>query len=980
MRSATLAWPCAEWLEPRRLLATLIGKNWEGTDRSAAGGAFPPDTMGAVGPNHVAEITNGRWRAWDKDGTQLEDQPLNNFWIDAGVNPVNTAFDPRLMYDQLSARWFAVSVDNQRQDNAFLVAVSASSNPTGAWTGFRIDSDAGSGNRWADFPQLGIDSDGLYITANMMDIAGGPALGGEVNLLVLPKADLIAGSIANRTLLEDVQSMINFTAQGVVYPEANSLPAFFFSIDSNTDLVVARVDGPINNPSAAFETIIDLPNSTTPPNMSQPNGTSDLETGGRVIRGTVWFEQSDYWLVQSITGPTFGNSAIRFVRVDGLFNVVQVRVLEHATMDYSYPSLAVNDSGDVAIGFSASGPNAGQFPSAYAYLGTTVGNVTTFGSPILLRLGETNYNIYDSANRNRWGDYSATVPDPVETDNFWTFQEFVTGMNNWGTQITQLAPTGIQPPANLPKTLMTVEGYITPFGPGGTSPDVQSANAMINSVGDIDSYFIATDGSIGSTFDIRVGDVGDPLLNPAVAIYDAFDGSLLAFNRNDFPNDDARLNFDPADFHRYIIAVADESGAGGTGELTIDVDYGGSNPGLNIALDELGDGARNDAIGSGGADPDFFRFTTPANTFNSGSVTLTPAAAFNADLWVFDSLGEVIGFSIITGNGAVENVNLTGLTPSTEYYITVVADNYSGDDTYELAVNILTPPPPPSQPDLTAASDLGVSNTDNITRDATPTFTGTSLPSVNIFLYADGVFVGSAASNAAGNWSITSDPLPDGAYRFTARASFGILPQSDPSPLLAVRIDTTAPTSTSSAFVFETQHVVQVGFNESVSAQAADLSLTNVTLGVVVLPAGLAVLNDLTSTIGWRYIGNASGIPNVLPDGNYTASEAAGAVTDVAGNPSANSVALDFFFLNGDADHDRDVDVNDLGILASNWQQSPRTFSLGDFDYSGTVDVNDLGVLASHWQQTLAPLGAPLGPALRNAAGRGTRLIEGMGL
>jgi hypothetical protein len=51
--------------------------------------------------------------------------------------------------------------------------------------------------------------------------------------------------------------------------------------------------------------------------------------------------------------------------------------------------------------------------------------------------------------------------------------------------------------------------------------------------------------------------------------------------------------------------------------------------------------------------------------------------------------------------------------------------------------------------------------------------------------------------------------------------------------------------------------------------------------------------------------------------------------------------------------------VADLGILATNWQQSPRTFSQGDFDYSGTVDVNDLGILASHWQQQLAPPNAP---------------------
>jgi hypothetical protein len=84
-------------------------------------------------------------------------------------------------------------------------------------------------------------------------------------------------------------------------------------------------------------------------------------------------------------------------------------------------------------------------------------------------------------------------------------------------------------------------------------------------------------------------------------------------------------------------------------------------------------------------------------------------------------------------------------------------------------------------------------------------------------------------------------------------------------------------------------------------------------------------------------------------------------------------LVFDFFVLAGDADHDRVVDVNDLGILASNWQHSPRTFSEGDFDYTGTVDVNDLGIFAGHWQQQLAPSVA-LSTAL--VPRRSTRLLD----
>jgi hypothetical protein len=98
-------------------------------------------------------------------------------------------------------------------------------------------------------------------------------------------------------------------------------------------------------------------------------------------------------------------------------------------------------------------------------------------------------------------------------------------------------------------------------------------------------------------------------------------------------------------------------------------------------------------------------------------------------------------------------------------------------------------------------------------------------------------------------------------------------------------------------------------------------------------------------------------------------------VTGPFGMPMDANYQLQFFFLGGDANHDRKVDVADLGILASNWQQSPRTFAQGDFDYSGKVDVNDLGILASHWQVTLAPPSAPFAVAARPSV-RNSRLID----
>ena len=66
----------------------------------------------------------------------------------------------------------------------------------------------------------------------------------------------------------------------------------------------------------------------------------------------------------------------------------------------------------------------------------------------------------------------------------------------------------------------------------------------------------------------------------------------------------------------------------------------------------------------------------------------------------------------------------------------------------------------------------------------------------------------------------------------------------------------------------------------------------------------------------------------------------------------------------GDANLDGQVDVTDLGNLATNWQNA-AVWTGGDFNYDGTVDVTDLGILATNWQ---AGVGNPSGRGSFDAA------------
>jgi hypothetical protein len=190
-------------------------------------------------------------------------------------------------------------------------------------------------------------------------------------------------------------------------------------------------------------------------------------------------------------------------------------------------------------------------------------------------------------------------------------------------------------------------------------------------------------------------------------------------------------------------------------------------------------------------------------------------------------------------------------------------------------------------------------------------------------------------------------------------------------------VDDLAPTVLSSQLVLDgAAQAFVVQFSEDVSGRlgAANLSLFNKTSGEQIPAINVAVTYDAgTNTATFTFPGYANG---VLPDGNYDATVLAG-LPDFSGNPLSADVPGEFFFLNGDANHDRVVDIRDLYLLASNWKGNGRVFSQGDFNYDGAVDAKDLGILALHWQQLLPDPPLPSKPAALKVPKRtATRVVS----
>jgi hypothetical protein len=270
-------------------------------------------------------------------------------------------------------------------------------------------------------------------------------------------------------------------------------------------------------------------------------------------------------------------------------------------------------------------------------------------------------------------------------------------------------------------------------------------------------------------------------------------------------------------------------------------------------------------------------------------------------------------------------------------------------------------PSAPSQPDLAPSSDNGPSDSDNVTNDNTPTFTGTAEPNSTVRLFAGPSEVGSVAASATGEWSITASALTDGTYAFTATAgnAFGIGPASIP---LSVTIDTVPPQLLSAFFSFQDTHSVTYAFSESVAEafSTADVTVTNLTTSAVVATGSLLLGYDPQIDVATLTFPGVAGPPTgILADGNYSTVLSPQGVTDLAGNGLTGTPTFPFFVLAGDANRDRSVDIGDFSILAANFNASPRVFGQGDFNYSGTVDIGDFAILASRFNTSLPAQGAP---------------------
>ena len=114
---------------------------WSFEGNKGPGWKAAANVMGAVGPSHVVDFTEGGFTVHDKaTGKVLRHFSQHEFWSQVepagSIVPQKDANDPWMVYDPLSQRWFATSAGTS--PGVPFLAVSVSSDPTRSWKGVKL--------------------------------------------------------------------------------------------------------------------------------------------------------------------------------------------------------------------------------------------------------------------------------------------------------------------------------------------------------------------------------------------------------------------------------------------------------------------------------------------------------------------------------------------------------------------------------------------------------------------------------------------------------------------------------------------------------------------------------------------------------------------------------------------------------------------------------------------------------------------------
>ena len=446
----------------------------------------PPDSDGDVGPNHYVEAINSAFAVYSKTGTLLAGPiTYNSFFAPLVGTPCQNQNDgdPFVLYDHVADRWVIT-------DFAFAsfpgtnfyecVAVSQSPDPVaGPWALYALLIDPANLD---DYPKMAMWNNpqpgGAYhINFNMFP---SPTSFAGVKTFALDRGSMLSGGPANAISffippagLGDSYSLVAANFRTGTPPPAGrdemllavdspatggvtltQVKGWLFHVDfatpGNSTLGVGANHSPntLISVSPFIDAFTDAAGFTIVP---QQGTTSLIQTLGDKIMTPVVYHNiggtESLWADQTVmvTYPA-GPTAVRWYQFDVTGGTFPATPAQQQTFSNGgdgiwrfMPSIAVDQSGNTAIGFASS--NTNLFPGI-RYAGRLAADPPN-------NLGQGEAIMFTGAGsqiatNGRWGDYSMTTIDPTDNMSFWTVGEYYATNSsfNWRTRIGKFSFQG----------------------------------------------------------------------------------------------------------------------------------------------------------------------------------------------------------------------------------------------------------------------------------------------------------------------------------------------------------------------------------------------------------------------------------------------------------------------------------------------------------------------------------------------------------
>lgn len=410
--------------------------------------SIPPDVNGTVGPNHTMVTLNTQVRIQDRNGVNLSTVSLNSFW--APIGGLTSTYDPKVLYDHVANRWIVVSsAEPQSNNSCTLLAVSKTSDPTQGWNMYKVDVDP-SNVRWVDFPSIGFNDRWIVVQMNLFPMPNQTTTSHQI--YVWDKQDVYNNGSGVFTKFEITNEGTAVACPSIHYDNSTNRMFLIRSASGNSGgkgtltmrTLTGTASAPVMSAASAIQANLTWATSAgTNGNFNPQFGSTQLINAGDHRIRQVVVRNGRIWVTHSIYLPAAGanRSSVQWWELDTLGAIIQRGLIDDPTgfKHYNYPSIAVNKKNDVLIGYSSYSTK--QYASAGYSLRRSSDPINTVRDEYTYKNGENTYFKDFGAGRNRWGDYSNTVVDPLSDSTFWTIQEYAgTNVNSWATWWAHVNP------------------------------------------------------------------------------------------------------------------------------------------------------------------------------------------------------------------------------------------------------------------------------------------------------------------------------------------------------------------------------------------------------------------------------------------------------------------------------------------------------------------------------------------------------------